>query len=353
MYFSEHLYPVMMQKIIRIIIVLSLFLSVLGCKKYDPERSFYYWKSVFHLSQKEKNALKELSVQKLYVRFFDVDAEKATGQIIPVATIRFNDSLPENCEIIPVVYLVNQSLKNSPLDKIPDLAEKILKLVNSIAVNNHIFFREFQLDCDWTETTREKYFVLLETVKKMLGNGKKVSATIRLHQIKYRNITGVPPVDRGMLMYYNMGKITASLSHNSIFNTTDAAKYIDFLPDYPLPLDIALPAFSWGIHIRMGKVTELLNNMDVSDFESNSNFRKNDDASYSATGSFFFHGFYFIENDVVKIETVSSQQCLVAAQQLKSKLTRPIGSVAIYHLDSLILTRYEKEDLEKVFDTYR
>ena len=31
-----------------------------------------------------------------------------------------------------------------------------------------------------------------------------MSATIRLHQVKYRADTGVPPVDRGMLMAYNL-----------------------------------------------------------------------------------------------------------------------------------------------------
>jgi hypothetical protein len=333
-------------------IFFTVTLLTLGCK-HETQRSFYYWKTVFHLSETENNCLKELNISKLYIRFFDVDVEKASGQVIPVATIRFNDRIPENCEIVPVVYLVNKLLKKTSSKEIPELASKIVKQINNIASANHLVYNELQLDCDWTESTRQKYFELILAIKSNLGNGKIISATIRLHQIKYKEITGLPPVDRGMLMYYNMGKISAEASHNSVFNTTDAAKYIDQLKGYPLPLDVALPAFSWGIHIRNNKVIELLNNMDSSDFGNDSNFKKVDATSFYAIHSFFYHGFYFMENDVVKIEAVSPEQCNIAAQQLKSKLAKPTETVAIFHLDSLIFSRYENKDFEKVFNTYR
>lgn len=333
------------------LLVLLIFISW-GCK-HEPAHSFYYWKSVFYVSENEVYYLEKLNISKLYLRFFDVGIDNATEKVVPIAAINFKSKIPQNCEVIPVVYIVNQSLKNTNLTDIPNLAAKIVKKVNAIAVSNQIVFHEFQLDCDWTESTRDKYFELIRTLKSNLGGEKTLSATIRLHQIKYKEITGLPPVDRGMLMYYNMGKITADLSRNSVFNATDAARYIDHLPDYPLPLDVALPAFSWGIHIRNNIVVGLLNNIDFSAFNNTSYFKRVDASSFMANHSFFFLGFYFMENDVVKVESVSPEQCSIAAQQLKSKLDKPTGTVAIFHLDSLILTRYEKEDFEKVFYTYR
>ena len=77
-----------------------------------------------------------------------------------------------------------------------------------------------------------------------------LSATIRLHQVKYYKQAGIPPVDRGMLMFYNMGKLNALTAENSIYNSNDAAGYIETVDDYPLKLDLALPAFSWAVHFR-------------------------------------------------------------------------------------------------------
>ena len=91
---------------------------------------------------------------------------------------------------------------------------------------NHLKFKELQIDCDWTESTRDKYFHLLSTLRNELERNKQIiSATIRLHQVKYAAITGIPPVHRGMLMYYNMGKINAT-DNNSVYDKKIAEKYI-------------------------------------------------------------------------------------------------------------------------------
>ncbi len=49
-------------------------------------------------------------------------------------------------------------------------------------------------------------------------SGLPLSSTIRLHQIKYRERTGVPPVERGMLMFYNMGQFSADPEARAIFD---------------------------------------------------------------------------------------------------------------------------------------
>jgi len=54
----------------------------------------------------------------------------------------------------------------------------------------------------------------------------------------------VPPVDKGLLMFYNMGKISPDLNaRNSIYNRADAEAYLESLPNYRLSLDVALPVF--------------------------------------------------------------------------------------------------------------
>lgn len=336
--------------LLSVIIAITFILS--SCK-HESKRSFYYWKSVFRLSAEERSYMDELQISKLYIRFFDVDLEESSQQAIPIAKIRFAEKISPRFEVVPVVYIVNRTLQKLKPQDINDLASKIYKQADIIASSNNINFEELQVDCDWTDSSHEKYFSLLESIKQHLRKKDRIlSATIRLHQVKYKKITGIPPVDRGMLMYYNMGKITAGASPNSIFNTDDAAKYIEHLHDYPLSLDVALPAFSWGIHIRNNKVIELLSNMNLSDFKNNVNFTQQGEYTFSVSHSFFFRGFYFMKNDIVKFEEITPAQCNIAAKQLKSKVKEPAVSISIFHLDSLIISHYEKKDFEKVFNTF-
>ncbi len=332
---------------------LFVLLSLVGCRN-SPERSFYYWKTTFTLSAPERKCIALHRVTKLYIRFFDVDWDQATGQIVPVGRIFFRDSVPTDVTVIPTVYLVNKTLQKITSKEIYGLSKRILGLVNSISETNHFLYSEIQLDCDWTETTRDKYFAMINILRTELKKSHKtLSATIRLHQVKYAKITGIPPVERGMLMYYNIGKIDAGFGRNSVFNATDAAKYTDYIADYPLPLDVALPSFSWGIHIRNKKVIELLNNMGLKDFKNNDNFTSTDPVNFRANYSFFFRGFYFKKNDCVKVEEISPQLCKEAARQVNEKMVKKPVIVAIFHLDSTIISHYEERDFEEVFDSFR
>ncbi len=63
--------------------------------------------------------------------------------------------------------------------------------------------REIQIDCDWTERTRNAYFQLLTALKREpFLQGKILSATIRLHQVKYVQRSGIPPADRGRVCFF-------------------------------------------------------------------------------------------------------------------------------------------------------
>lgn len=331
----------------------TLLLGMMGCH-HSPEHSFYYWKTTFTLSSTERTCLTNQKISKLYIRFFDVDWDELSRQPVPLGRLYFRDLVPNGMAIVPTIYVVNKTFQKMTDKEIPGLSKRILGLVNNIATSNHLAYSEIQLDCDWTETTRDKYFALLNILRAELKkNHIKLSVTIRLHQVKYAKITGIPPVDRGMLMYYNMGKIDASLGRNSVFNAVDAAKYTNYIAGYPLPLDVALPSFSWGIHIRNKKVIELLNNMGAKEFKNNDNFTSIDSNNFRVNYSFFYRGFYFKKNDWVKVEEISPSLCKEAARQVTEKMVKKPAIVAIFHLDSTIISHYEEHDFEEVFDSFR
>ncbi|MDP4209473.1 MAG: hypothetical protein Q8928_11735 [Bacteroidota bacterium] len=288
----------------------------------------------------------------MYVRLFDVTWDKSLQCAAPVGTISFCDSVPSALAPVPVVFITNETFLNSPPETIPSLANHVFEKISGICTQNHLQYKEIQIDCDWSDKTQARYFEFLRRLSLRLSAGQYLSATIRLHQVKYRQITGVPPVKRGMLMFYNMGKISANKKSNSIYNEQDAGRYTQWIKHYPLPLDMALPAFSWGIHVRDGRVMELLNNLTSEDFLKNPLFGSTEPGYFKAKSSFFFRGFYFMQDDLVKIEQTSPRLTLAAARQLERSLNRAVRSVSIYHCDSLIFTRYEKSDFSKVFHCF-
>ena len=78
-----------------------------------------------------------------------------------------------------------------------------------------------QVDCDWTKGTAAIYFDLLNSLKAHY----ELDVTIRLHQIKYANDTGIPPVDHGTLMLYDTGDMS-NMFANSILTMDDGRSYI-------------------------------------------------------------------------------------------------------------------------------
>jgi hypothetical protein len=227
-------------------------------------RAFYYWRTTFSLSDRERAALDELQIKKLYVRLFDVDRD---GQQVapatkgPLVVPPQKRSLPKSLELVPVVFIREAALRSLDEAAIRMLSTQVWNEAQRRFAPFESPARELQFDCDWTDATRDVFFGLLEHIKPMAMNqGIALSSTIRLHQIKYRERTGVPPVSRGMLMFYNMGSIDAESGTQAIFDVEIASKYLARLHDYPLPLDVALPMWSWVVHVRGDKVVGLMQN---------------------------------------------------------------------------------------------
>jgi len=337
----------------KIYVFAVLLLILFGCKtrhNANANRAFYYWKSEFALEAGDRSCLKELGVGKLYLHFFDVGWNNETNRVIPEAKVVFKDKFPGTLQCVPVIFIANKALEKTPADSISGLSQRIMNGVKFIATENAINYKELQVDCDWTEFTREKYFNLVSQLHSVLNSsGIILSATIRLHQIKYAGKTGIPPVDRGMLMFYNMGKINGQPGYNSIYNKADADRYTNYIREYKLPLDVALPIFSWALHLSNGPV-EIIEKVNTID----------DSAQFTACGnnifvshnSFFWHGSYLLKGDTVKIESVSPLLCLDAANDLIPNLKDENRTVTLFAYDSSYIKDNEKKDLEKIYSVF-
>ena len=198
-----------------ILLSIALIFGLFACKEKPPKQlqtAFYYWKSNFKLSELERKTLAENQVRKLYIKFFDVSWNVARGNFQMDASIRFSEKLPDSCQIIPVVFITNQTIKNLPKIALDSLAKTILSRISKLSPQP---YQKIQLDCDWTLATKQKYFALLKILQK---SNLHLSATIRLHQVKFYEKTGIPPVERGMLMCYNMSDWRNPVTINSIYS---------------------------------------------------------------------------------------------------------------------------------------
>lgn len=331
------------------------------CSRGAPtqqRRAFYYWKTQWSPSPAIDQALAEHRISRLYVRFFDIDWDEATRAAQPVSPLGLTAPLPPSIEIVPVVFITNRVFQTrSEGETKPEadpgaLADRVLAKILRMAGADRITVRELQLDCDWTDGTRARYFHFLERLRAALhARGIRLSSTIRLHQIKYAARTGVPPVDRGMLMLYNFGPLRADAPRSSIFNTEDAERYTAHIASYALPLDLALPLFSWTLHCRDGNVIGLLEKLDAGDIEAAGDFRRLGPGRFEAVRSRFFRGRYVMEGDELRMEettpALAREAARVAARAAASRWRD--ATIALFDLDERNLRRHAPSDIETIF----
>lgn len=234
---------------LKFLILFAAFINLfIACKnnktnKTIVEKSFYYWKSNgYWLSNSELDQLKDLHIQKLYIKFFEVEPDPifmakpfAKSQLeIRNYTGRCQteqDSLLcstiSNLKIIPTIYIKNNVFNNTSGKNLDTLADNIIFLINKYYKkninNSSADYKEIQIDCDWTQKTKDNYFYLLSAIKKL--SKKIISCTLRLYPYKYPDVMGLPPVDKATLMCYNLINPLGNENKNSILNINELESY--------------------------------------------------------------------------------------------------------------------------------
>lgn len=330
-----------------------------GCHKEQPGKvfpAFYHWKTNLQLSENERLYLDSLGVKKLYVKFFDVDWDEATGQPLPHAQVQIDTARLAGLEIVPTVFITNRTWLRLRMEDVDSLAWKTIFKINDLDNDAKLLFREVQFDSDWTGQTKEKYFRFLKTIgfiardKMMPVEQPVISATIRLHQLKFFEKTGIPPVDRGMLMFYNMGDLEAWETDNSILDPATGKKYLTPDAKYPLPLDFALPIFRWGVLFRDGNFFKLINDLGEEDLQDTLRFTPITSRRFLVKKSTYLQGYYLYEDDLIRLESVKTGQLEAAAALLGNMFPPAERTVGFYHLDSGLVRGFPAKNLEKVLE---
>jgi hypothetical protein len=332
-------------------------------KKNTPAaRTFYYWKSVFSLTENDKRVLFDtLHVTKLYVKYFDVVWNTVENKALPIANLEFQTAaatLPIS-KLVPTVFIRNEVFSNM-VDSVQldSLARRVYRKIALKNEQNKLPLPvEIQIDCDWSAKTKDVYFCFLKKLKQQ-NRSIRLSATIRLHQVKYPQQTGVPPVECGMLMVYNMSDVTKVSTKNSILDLEIAKQYISPNSRYPLPLDIALPVFRWAALFRGNKLIGLLNNYTDETCAKTTYLHRlylNDLKQnwWQCSKDTVIANTYWRRGDRLRIEGGSVEEVRAIEKMVGSLCRRDSSfSVALFHCDSLLYQYYRTNNLQQIYDDY-
>lgn len=327
--------------------ILFFIILLTACQqKREVSTSFYYWKTVYKQNNIENEVLQKFKSQKLYVRIMDVDLD-INQKAIPIAPITFADSIPKNLEIVPVVYIVNDALKSQSDTQIQQLAYNILAFVKAKALQaGKKDYEELQIDCDWTQATRDKYFELLKKLKHH-NKTRILSSTLRLHQLKNQEKSGIPPVDKVLLMCYNMGNLRQYGTQNSILDVPELQKYAGKnLGLYPMDIDVALPLFSWSVVFRNKQYAGISKRVNLSDLKNTASFALQSNGLYIAKTDLPTFG--LIKNDIIRYEQSRVEDLKKSAEYLSTYLSEKPLNLIYYHLDQNLLKNYEINQLEEI-----
>ncbi|WP_432712915.1 hypothetical protein [Pedobacter sp.] len=280
----------------------------------------------------------------------DVDFNPDLQQAVPISPITFTDPLPHKVDIIPVVYIVNHTFEKLDSRQRGVLVSKILNFVDAkVKQAGKHNFKELQIDCDWTKTTRDSYFDFLQQLKKHpLLAGKDLSVTLRLHQVKNIISSGIPPVGKAMLMCYNMGILRKYGEQNSILDQHEMDIYLtDYLENYPLNLDIALPIFEWAVVFRKNAYAGISRRITKTQLQDRQLFkRRGSSILYDLITDLPAAGLK--QGDVVRWEAVSVEDLLLTTRFLTRHLKPEERNLVFYHLDTDLLKHFSNEDFQKV-----
>ena len=316
-------------------IIAATLLFVCSCGHPDNQplahRGVYHWKTTYNPTDWEKQWMKSHKVDRLYIKLFDVEPgrlhDKPDWKMVPVATTLFPQELPDDIDVIPVVYITvsaiqelgdlqwNRELKDT-------YASLIVKRIDDM-MRDHWSgtVREVQIDCDWTKQTEQSYFALAKSIRDKLHKRRiTLSGTVRLHQLPYIGQQGIP-FDRSLLMCYNTGNLYSRETRNSILDFDDVKPYLQQYKSDTLPrTDIAFPVFGWGVEYgKDGSFKRLVNS-------------KNMPAK---------------SNDSVRVEW--GQRKEICKTQSALPVLDADHTTILYHLDSLNLSHYSYEDIETFY----
>jgi hypothetical protein len=293
----------------------------------------------------------------------DIDFHLIDGPT-PVSPVFFNpwnsefigDYQKKYDQIVPVIFIKNKVFGNISKPEADTLIKKVSRKLNSFIqpqrfgeAKKVFSMQELQIDCDWTPSTKEIYFYFLDQLKKQLKI--KITATIRVSQIRDRMICGIPPVDKGLLMAYNIDPVQDFDTENSIVNIDKLKKYLSKTDKYPVALDLAIPCFHWMPVFENQKLVCILKENTAQTLASVLKKEKNN--SYSLTTDTVLENHFLRKGFIIRNETVTKKEMIEIAETVKEFVSGDSIRVLFFDFHRFNELNPTKNDVEDIISRLR
>ncbi len=326
-----------------------LLFAVLSCTDNSVHitKGVYFWENdTPSLTASNLAALDSLHAEKIYVKVFEVDRVGGKNKPVAKSSLELTSEAVKNRKVVPCVFVLNKVMLQSSKEELDELADNLVflakKYINEKLLPGAVVdCSELQIDCDWSEKSQGNYFYFLRKVKEIWK--KEVSCTLRLYPYKFNEKMGVPPCDRAMLMCYNLLNPIKNPRKNSILDIEEMSKYLDTKVDYPVPLDVALPVYSWMqcydrerfkgvVHGPIEPFVDLLEH--------------EEGLWYHAKSDTVLENVFVRKGDRIKWERVSQEDLSKAIDIIKTaKVLKNEATLSYFHLSSEELNFYSYEKL--------
>jgi hypothetical protein len=373
------------------LLLISILFSSCDHESHDVVRSFCFWKTTMSYDSKDDSLANNMKLKHFYVRYFDVDYNPFRKQALPLASIQFINFNNSNIQFTPSVFITNDVVLKSTKIQLDTLANRICIRVNSISDTyftqsattyaNEIANADYEkqkgetksrietepiiakrklelqkniqdilIDCDWSEKSKDNYFYLLKQIKNKFPN-YKIEATIRLWQYKYFEKTGIPPVDSGLLMCYNMTNPESRTTENSIGTNNDLEKYIVH-DKYKLKLNIALPLYSWSLVFRGDKFKGILSN-EIDFTKDETVFKKSGENKFILQDDIRIGNMYLRNGDEIRIEKISNSEIenMISTLNDNIKIDKTTR-VTFFSFDKKYINDYGTQNISNYFTQF-
>ncbi len=328
-----------MSGIVKTVLICTVISLLYGCRQPENKTtvSFYYWQQSNYFTDSSASYIDRHNIRRFYVHLLDVVWNTQQQGPEPIAISALSAPNPVAlCEWVPVIFIHNQVIEKTDSAGLSVLSGNIISAARAFmnkAGRNDL--TEIQIDCDWTPGTRDKYFHLLRLLKQA-GPEIIYSATIRLYPFKYDHLMGVPPVDYGVLMLYNLSPIKDIKEVNSIFTYNELIKYRRNSA-YPIPLKPILPVFGWYAWFRGSSYKNIV--YAPPGLVSTPFFEKQTATQYRVTGDTVINGNYLRKGDILRNEFPEKNELLALSKNL-SKMPLNSEEIIFYHWNESTVQYY-------------
>lgn len=313
-------------------------ITLSACKQSNRpmDIGYYYWQNAA-IPASETKVMDSMGLQYLYPKIADIDWSFQHTEARPITKLtHFDFSNNKQAEVIPVIFITNTVMLEIDSASCQILAQKVFTFYTDwIHKFPHNIGAELQIDCDWTPQSKNLYFYFLHLLKQQL-EGRTLSITLRLYPYKYPQTMGVPPVDKAVLMCYNMGTIQNYTETNSIISTATLQSYL-VTKAYPLPLDLALPTYGWYVWFSNKAYKGIIYEEELAQLKP---LLQQTDATSLVLNKDTATAFkYFRNGDVFRIE-YPSQKTLAASYQLLQQYFPDARRLLFFHWSAANVRQY-------------